>query len=93
MEKFLILLILPTLPTYLTFGANNQVVISCRQMGMNVGRRLQGKQKAIFLKGVSGYGIIFPGCGIMFPGCGTIRHTDREPRMDGVLMRIGMVYC
>ncbi len=26
-EKFLILFILPTLPTYLTFGANNQAVI------------------------------------------------------------------
>ena len=67
---------------------------------MNVGRRLQGKQNVIFLRGVPGCGIMFPGCGIMFldcgimfPGCGTIRHTDREPRIDGVVMRIRMVYC
>jgi len=50
-------------------------------MEMNVGRRLQGKQNVFFLRGVSGYGIMFPGCGIMFPGCGTIRRTDREPWM------------
>jgi hypothetical protein len=62
-------------------------------MEMNVGRRLQGKQNVIFLRGVSGYGIMFPGCGIMFPDYGTIRHTDRVPRMDGVQMRIGVVCC
>jgi hypothetical protein len=62
-------------------------------MGMNVGSRLQGKQNVIFLRGLSGCGIMFPGYGKMFPDYGTIRHTDREPRMDGLLMRIRMAYC